>query len=89
MSPYIGHLDYMPLTKTLALMAWPLCSGTVDRTYGLSLKAVTPDEATPFGVQYDEAYSSPGRPDYRLEDRGPPTAHSHQQRTRVESRRDT
>jgi len=42
MSPYIGHLDYMPLTETLALMAWPLCSGTVDWTYGLSLKAATP-----------------------------------------------
>jgi len=49
----------MPLTETLALTAWPLYSGIVDQTYGLSLKAATPDEATPSGVQHGEAYSSP------------------------------
>jgi len=43
-------------------MAWPLCSGTVDWTYGLSLKAAIPDEATPSSVQCSEAYSGSGQP---------------------------
>ena len=50
----------MPLTETLTLTAWPLCSGTVDQTYGLSLKAATLDKATPSSIQRGEAYSSPG-----------------------------
>ena len=50
----------MPLTETLISIAWPLCSETADWTYGLSLKAATPDKATPSGVQRGEAYSSPG-----------------------------
>ena len=46
----IGYPDYMPFTETLTLTAWPLCSGTVDQTYGLLLKATTLDEATPSSV---------------------------------------
>ena len=34
----IGHPDYVLFAETLASMAWPLCSGKTDRTYGLSLK---------------------------------------------------
>ena len=85
----IGYLDYVPLTETLALMAWPLCSGMADRTYGLLLKAATLDEATPSSVQCSEAYSSSRWPDYRMENGRSPTAHSHQQRSRVGGRRDT
>ena len=85
----VRHPDYAPLTETLASTAWPLCSRTADGTYGLSLKAATLDEATPSGVQHGKAYSSPGWPDYRPEDGRPPTAHSHRQRSRVGSRRDT
>ena len=48
----------MPFTETLASTAWPLCSRTVDQTYGLSLKAATLNEATPSDVQHGEAYSS-------------------------------
>ena len=50
---------------------------TADRTYGLLLKAATLDEATPSSVQCGEPYSSPRQPNYRPEDRGPPTTHSH------------
>ena len=56
----IGYPHYMPLAETLAPTAWPLCSGTADRTYGLSLKTTTRDEATPSSVQRSEAYSGPG-----------------------------
>jgi len=50
----------MPLTETLALMTWPLCSGMADWTYGLLLKAATLDEATPSSIQRSEAHSGPG-----------------------------
>ena len=36
----------MPFAETLTPTAWPLYSGTKDRTYGLSPKATTLDEAT-------------------------------------------
>ena len=85
----VGYPDYVPLTETLTLTAWPFCSGTVDQTYGLSLKAATLDKATPSSIQHGEAYSSPRWPDYRPEDGGPPTAHSYQWRSGVGSRRDT
>ena len=86
---HVGHPDYAPFTETLTLTAWPLCSGTADWTYGLLLKAATPDEVTPSSVQCGEAYSSPGRSDYRPEDGGPSTAYSYRRRSRVGSRRDT
>ena len=70
-------------------MAWPLCSGTIDWTYGLLLKAATLDEATPSSVQHSETYSSSGQPNYRMENGRPPTTHSHRQRSRVGSRGDT
>ena len=76
----------MPLTGTLAPMTWPFCSGTADRTYGLSLKTATLDEATPSSVQRSEAYSSPRRPDHRTESRRPSTTHSHRRRSGVGSR---
>ena len=79
----------MPLTETLTPTTWHLCSGMADQTYGLSLKAVTLDKATPSSVQCSEAYSSSRRPDHRMENRRPPTIHSHQQRSRVGSRGDT
>ena len=73
----IRYLDYAPFVETLTSTTGPLCSGKTDRTYSLLLKAATLDEATPSGVQCSEAHSSSGRPDYRPENRGPPTAHSH------------
>ena len=79
----------MPLTETLASTAWPLCSGTADQTYGLLLKAVTPDEATLSSVQHSEAYSGSRRPDHRMENGRLPTTHGYWQRSRVEGRRDT
>ena len=85
----IGHPDYVLFAETLASMAWPLCSGKTDRTYGLLLKTATPDEATPPSVQRSEAYSSSRRHDYRTKSGGPPTVHSHRWRSRVESKRDT
>ena len=86
---HIGHPDYALFTETLASMAWPLCSGKTDWTYGLLLKTATPDEATLSSIQRSEAYSGSGQPDYRPENRRPPTAHSYWQRSRVGSRRDT
>ena len=62
----------MPLTETLTPTTWHLCSGMADQTYGLSLKAVTLDKATPSSVQCSEAYSSSRRPDHRMENRRPP-----------------
>ena len=56
----IGHPDYAPFAETLASTTGPLCSGKTDRTHGLSLKAATPDEATPFSVQCSEAHSGSG-----------------------------
>ena len=85
----IGHLDYTPLTETLASIAWPFCSRTADQTYGLSLKAATLDEATPSSVQRSKAHSSSRQPDYRMQNRGPPTAHSHRWRSGVGSRGNT
>ena len=85
----IEHPDYAPFAETLASITGPLYSGKTDRTYGLSLKTATPDEATPSSVQHSEAYSGSGRPDYMPENGGPPAAHSHRQRSRVGSRRDT
>jgi len=85
----IGHLDYAPFIETLASMTGPFCSGKTDQTHGLLLKTTTPDKVTPSSVQHSKAHSSSGRPDYRPENRGPPAAHSHRQRTRVGSRRDT
>ena len=79
----------MPLIETLAPTTWPFCSGTADWTYGLSLKTATLDEATPSSIQRSEAYSSPGRPDHRIESGRPPTAHSHRRRSGVGSRGDT
>jgi len=73
----IGHLHYVPFTETLTSTAGPLCSRKTDRTYGLLLKAATLDEATLSGVQCSEAYSGSRRPNYRLENREPPTTHSH------------
>jgi len=70
-------------------MAWPLCSGTMDQTYGLLLKAATLDKATPSSVQHSKAYSSSGRPNHRMENGRPPTAYSYRQRSRVGSRGDT
>jgi len=64
--------------ETLALMAWPLCSGKIDRTYGLLLKTVILDEATPSSVQCSEAYFGFRRPDYRPENRRLSTTHRHQ-----------
>jgi len=52
----IGYPNYVPLAETLALMTWPLCSGTVDWTHGLLLKTATSDEVTPSGVQCSEAH---------------------------------
>ena len=57
---HIGYLDYTPFAETLALMAWPLCSGTKDQTYGLWPKAATLDEATPSSVQRSKAYFGSG-----------------------------
>ena len=74
---HIRYLDYAPFTKTLTPMAWPLCSGTEDQTYGLLPKAATLDEATPPSVQCSKAYSGSGRPDHRTENGRPPTAHNH------------
>ena len=54
----IGYPDHAPFTETLALMARPLCSEIEDRTYHLSPKATTLDEATPSSVQCSEAHSS-------------------------------
>ena len=79
----------MPFAETLASMAWPLCSGTEDQTYRLSPKAATPDEATPSSVQHSKAHSGSERPDHRMENGRPPTAHSHRQRSGVGSRGDT
>ena len=64
----------MPFAETLTPMAWPLCSGTEDRTYGLSPKAATLDEATPPSVQHSKAYSGFGRPNHRTENGRSPTA---------------
>ena len=64
-------------------MARPLCSGTADQTYSLLSKATTPDEATPSSVQCSEAHSSFGQPDYRMQNGGPPTTHSHRRRSRI------
>ena len=58
-------------------MAWFFYSGMADWTYGLSLKAATPDEATPSSVQRSEAYSGSRQPDYRTENDRLPTAHSY------------
>jgi len=80
---HVGYLDYMPFTETLTLMAWPLCSGTADRTYSLSLKAATLDKATPSSVQCSKAYSGSRQPNHRTENGRPPTAHSHWQRSKV------
>ena len=85
----VRYLDYIPLIETLASIAWPLYSGTADRTYGLSLKAATLDEATPSSVQRSEAYSSSGRPDHRMENGRSPTAYSHQRKSKVGGRKDT
>ena len=79
----------MPLTETLAPMTWLFCSGTADRIYSLLLKTAILDEATPSSVQRSEAYSGPGRPNYRTENGRLPTAHSHRWRSRVGSRGDT
>ena len=79
----------MPLTETLAPTTWPFCSGMVNWTYGLLLKTPTLDKAIPSSVQCSEAYSSPRRPDYRMENGRPPTTHSHRQRSRVGSRGNT
>ena len=79
----------MPLTETLAPMTWPFCGGTVDWIYGLLLKTAILDEATLSSVQHSEAYSGSRRPDHRTENERPPTAHSHQWRSRVGSRGDT
>ena len=46
----IGYLDYVSFAETLALIAWPLCSGALDRIYGLPPKAATQDKATPSSV---------------------------------------
>ena len=81
----IGYPNHMPFTETLTSMARPLCSGTEDRTYGLSPKATIPDEATPSSVQRSEAHSGSGQPDYRMQNGGPPTAHSYQWRSGVRS----
>jgi len=62
----IGYPNYVPLIETLALTAWPLCSGMADWTYDLLLKAATLDKATLSGVQHSEAYSSPGCPNRRM-----------------------
>jgi len=51
----IGYLHYVPLTKTLVPTAWPFCSRTADRTYGLLLKAATLDEVTPSSIQRSKA----------------------------------
>ena len=85
----IRYLNHMPFTETLASMAWPLCSGTKDRTYGLSPKATTPDEATLSSVQHSEAYSGSRRPNYRTQNGGPSTTYSHRWRSRVEGRGNT
>ena len=53
----IGYSHYAPLTETLAPMAWPFCSRTADRTYGLSLKAATLDEVTSSSIQHSKAHS--------------------------------
>ena len=70
-------------------MAWLLCSGTEDWTYCLLPKAVTADEATPSSVQHSKAYSSSRWPNHRMENKRPPTTHSHWQRSGVGSRGDT
>ena len=70
-------------------MAWPLCSRTEDRTYGLSPKAATPDETTLSSVQCSKAYSGSERPNHRVENRRPPTAYSHRRRSGVGNRGDT
>jgi len=70
-------------------MAWFFYSGMADWTYGLSLKAATPDEATPSSVQRSEAYSGSRQPDHRTENGRSPTAHSHQQKSGVGGRKDT
>ena len=46
----IRHPDYAPFAETLISMTWPLHSGKTDRTYSLSLKTATLDEATPPSV---------------------------------------
>ena len=46
----IRYLNYVSFTETLTLMAWPLCSGVQNQTYGLPPKAATQDEATPSSV---------------------------------------
>ena len=73
----------MPFTETLALMARPLCSGTENQTYGLSPKATILDEATSSSVQCSKAHSGSRRPNYRMQNGEPPTAYSHQWRSRV------
>ena len=89
LSWHIRYPNYVPLTETLTSTTWPLCSGTVDWTYGLPLETATLNEATPPGVQRSEAYSSPGRPNCRPENGRSPTAHSHRRRSKVGSRGDT
>ena len=88
LSRRIGYLN-VPFAETLALTAQPLCGGTENWTYDLLPKATTLDKATPSSIQRGEAYSSPGWPDYRPEDGGPPTAHSYQRRSRVGGRGNT
>ena len=56
----IGHPDYAPFAKTLALMTGPLCSGKTNWTHSLLLKAATPVEATPSSVQRSKAHSGSG-----------------------------
>ena len=85
----IRYPHYVSLTETLALTAWPFCSKMADRTYGLSLKAATLGEATPSSVQHSKAHSGSGRPDYRTQNGGLPTAHSRRWRSRVGSRGNT
>jgi len=66
----------MPLTETLAPTAWPLYSRMVDQTYGLSLKAATLDGVASSSVQCSKAHSGSKRPNYRMQNRGPPTIYS-------------
>jgi len=52
----------MPFTETLTSIAQPLCSGTADRTYNLSLKTATLDKATPPSVQHSKLTPAPDNP---------------------------
>ena len=79
----IRYPNHVPFAETLASTAQPLCSGMEDWTYRLS--PTTLDEATPSSVQCREAHSGSRWPNYRMQNRGLSTAHSHQRRSRVGS----